>query len=517
MMTLKSERSAVLPSHDRTKARWYAPTPPSECIPPRPLTHSESPPQLNVKRAAKLTSRSPQPLPCVLTTSKATVATPNARKEKVRRRKTPFNDMPRHRNGGAVEASRDAAPPTASQEPMTETSGARPVELAQRVAHLESDLAAANDGLEALRRELEKERSYRKANLDTLEESSQQLAEQDLEEHLLRQNHRLRYRLVGLEEQLLSREHVHHDDPERTKSGQEADDLRVRLHAAEKESNERLQQLLSLKSSISSLTRRDSQATDSELIESLTQVANRVREWVVSNYRRSKPRFDSLPKDTDVTLRAICPSYMIDIKTTDKLILYQAIVSHSLMQILGSPGIFGLPDTGPLAAIRPLSEHVQDAGSAYREWIRATLQALEHSAAHIDIETEKEALLHRICGEICHLLFTLTSTNITPNAQSALKSILDDAVSLQRTLTLQRARYQLLFFRNHDEVMEFDECTMEAINDPHPSMDEDSDMDMDRTLKFCAFPGLLKYGDERGHHPEMRNILLKASVCSGVG
>ena len=435
----------------------------------------------------------------------------------MRRRKIPFNDMPRHRNGGAVEAPRDVAPPTTSKEPMKETSGARPVELAQRVARLESDLAAANEGLEALRKELEKERSYRKADLDTLEESSQQLAEKGLEEHLLRQNHELRYRLVGLEEQLLSQEHVHYNDPERTKSSQEADGLRVRLHAAEKESNERLQQLLSLKSSISSLTRRESQVTDSELAESLTQVANRVREWVVSNYRRSKPRFDSLPKETDIFLRAIYPSYMIDIKTTDKLILYQAIVSHSLMQILGTPGIFGLPDTGPLAAIRPLAEHVQDAGSAYREWVRATIQALEHSAAHIDVEAEKEALLHCICGEICHLLFTLTSVNIAPNAQSALKSILDDAVDLQRTLILQRARYQFLFFRNHDEVIEFDECTMEAINDPDPSMDEDSDMDMDRTLRFCAFPGLLKYGDEQGQHPEMRNILLRARVCSGVG
>ncbi|PWO31377.1 hypothetical protein PtrARCrB10_00109 [Pyrenophora tritici-repentis] len=58
---------------------------------------------------------------------------------------------------------------------------------------------------------------------------------------------------------------------------------------------------------------------------------------------------------------------------------------------------------------------------------------------------------------------------------------------------------------------------MEAINDPDPSADEDSDMDMDHTLKFCAFPGLVKYGDEQGQYPDMRNVLLKARVCSGVG
>lgn len=426
----------------------------------------------------------------------------------MRRRKNPFNDMLRHRKGGAVEASRDTAPPTTSLEPVKEASGNQPGEPVQRVAHHEQ---------QALREELEKERSYRKADLDTIEGLKQQLGEKDVEEHLLRQNHDLRYRLVGLEEQLVSRQYVHHNSPERPKSHTEADELRVRLHAAEKESNERLQQLLSLKSSISSLTRIESQVTDSELAESFTQVANRVREWTVSNYRRSKPRFDNLPKEIDATLRAICPRYMTDIEATDKLTLYQSIVSNSIMEILDSPVVFGIPSTGPLAAIRSLVEQIQGAGSAYREWVRATIQALERSTAYVDIEKEREALLHHLCGEICHSLFTLTSTTITPKAQSALKSILGDAVGLKRTLALQRARYQLLFFRNRDGVMEFDDCIMEDINDPDPSMDNDSDMEMDRTLKFCAFPGLVKYGDERGQHPEMRNVLLKARVCSGVG
>ncbi|RMZ74407.1 Involucrin repeat [Pyrenophora seminiperda CCB06] len=472
----------------------------------------ESPPQLNlnVKRAAKSSPRSLKPSTWAPTAPKATTATPNVKKEEVRRYKNSFNDMLKHRNGGAVEASGDAAPLATSKEPMKEAGRVQPGELSQRVAHLESDLAAAKTEHEVLRKELEKERRYREADLVTIEELRQQLAEKGLEDHLLRQNHELRYRLMGLEEQLVSRGHVPHRTPERQKLEKEADDLSLRLHAAEKESSERLRQLLSLKSSISSLTRMESQVTDSDLTESFTQVANRVREWTVSNYRRARPSFDNLPKEVHFTLKTICPCYMSDIKNTDRLTLYQAIISDSLMQILGSPFIFGVPDTGPLAAIRPLAEQVQDSGSAYREWIRATIQALEHSAAHINIQREKEALLHRLCGDICHLLFNLTSTTITPNAQSALNSIFKDAVNLQRTLILQRARYQVLFFRNQDGAMAFDDCTMEAINDPNPSMEEDSDMDMGRTLKFCAFPGLVKYGDERGHHPEMRNILLKA-------
>ncbi|KAA8619316.1 hypothetical protein PtrSN002B_003401 [Pyrenophora tritici-repentis] len=477
----------------------------------------DSPPQLNIRRAARLTSKSSKPLTSTATTPKATVVAPNARKEEVRRRKNPFNDMLRHRDGGAVEASTDAVPPNSSKEPMRETSGVQPEGLAQRVAHLESELAAAKEEQGALRKELEEERSYRKADLDMIEESRQRLAGKGLDEGSLHQNHESHYNLVGLEEQLISREHVDHNDSEKPKPQREADDLRVRLHTAEKESNERLQQLLSLKSSISSLTRMESQITDNELADSFTQVANRIREWTVSNYRRSKPRFDNIPKESHVAFGTICPRYRTDIKTTDKLTFYQAIVSDSLMKVLDSPVMFGLPSTGPLAAIVPLAKQVQDAGGAYRVWIRATVQALERSTVYVDIEKEKEAVLHRLCGEICHLLFTLTSITITTTAQSALKSILKDAVGLQRTLILQRARYELLFFRNQDEVMEFDDYTMEAINDPDPSADEDSDMDMDHTLKFCAFPGLVKYGDEQGQYPDMRNVLLKARVCSGVG
>jgi hypothetical protein len=414
--------------------------------------------------------------------------------------------------------------------------------MAHRVADLERALAIAREEHELAREELSKVRQSRQADQDAIEELRQRLVEtgsnadrapvagsndhgevsevpgaaQQREEEIVRQNSELRYRLAQLEEQLASHNELHPHSLKRPQSNGQADELRLRLHAAEKESQERLQQLLALKSSISSLTRVDSQITDSELAESFSQLANRVREWTVSNFRRSKLNLSNLPKETAEALRALNPRYMASIQSTDKLALYQAIVSTSLIRILDSSIVFGLPSIGPLAALRPIAEHTQHLGTTYREWVRATIQLLERSEANGEIKKENEASLHRLTGEITHVLFTLTSVSLAPNAQSTLAGILKDAVGLQRTLALQKARYQLLFFRCQDGNMRFDDRTMEAVNDIDPAMEDDTDMNVDRTFLFCAFPGLIKYGDEWGEHSEMSNVLLKARVCSGV-
>ncbi|KAG9185761.1 hypothetical protein G6011_07092 [Alternaria panax] len=502
-----------------------------------------------LKRGTRLISRSTKASPStVVTPPKAAVAAPNARKDEIHRRKYPFNDMLKRKSGGAVDLERDTAPSGPSNEFFNRPEMPPPdddaldTRMVHRVTDLERTLAIAKEEQDLAREDLSRLKHYRQADQDMIGELKQQLAEtgsnadatlaagssdhrrntevpknvQTGEEEALRQNSELRYQLGQLEEQLASRNESHQRDHERPQPNREADDLRLRLHAAEKESQERLQQLLALKSSISSLTRMDSQITDSELAESFSQLANRVREWTVSNFRRSRLNLDNLPKETEDVLRVLNPQYGVNIQSTDKLLLYQAVVSTSLMQIFDSPIIFGLPLTGPIAALRPFAECTQHLGAVYREWARATVQVLERSEAIGEIQKQSEASLHRLTAEISHILFTLTSISLPPNAQSTLAGILKDAVSLQRTFALQKARYQLLFVRCSGGSMQFDDRTMEAVNDFDPAMEDDTDLDIDRMFLFCAFPGLIKYGDEWGEHFEMSNVLLKARVCSGV-
>ncbi|KAI4646297.1 uncharacterized protein J4E78_009219 [Alternaria triticimaculans] len=380
--------------------------------------------------------------------------------------------------------------------------------MAHRIADLERALAIAKEEQDLAREELVQVRQYREEDRHAIEELRAQLAESSSVAD--------RVPPAQLEERIASHDNTRQHRLERPHSNSEADDLRLRLHAVEKESQERLHQLLALKSSISLLTRMDSQITDSELAESFSQLANRVREWTVSNFRRSRLNLDNLPKETGEVLSALNPLYSVNIRSTDKLALYQAIVSQSLMQIFDAPVVFGLPSTGPFATLRPLAERTRHLGTTYREWVRATVQVLERSEAKRDVDTEREASLHGLAGEISHILFTLTSVSLPPNAQSMLTGILKDAVTLQRTLALQKARYQLLFLRCQDASMQFDDRTMEAVNDVDPAVEDGADMDVDPRFLFCAFPGLIKYGDEWGEHVEMSNVLLKARVCSGV-
>ncbi|KAI4626004.1 hypothetical protein J4E80_003139 [Alternaria sp. BMP 0032] len=422
--------------------------------------------------------------------------------------------MLKRKSEGAVDLERDTAPSGPSNELYSKSemasSGDDAVDarMAHRIADLERALAIAKEEQNLAREELSRLRKYREADQDAIEELRAQLAQSASNADTVPP--------AQLEERLASHDKTHQNRLERPQSNGEADDLRLRLHAAGKESQERLQQLLALKSSISSLTRIDSQITDSELAESFSQLANRVREWTVSNFRRSKLNLDSLPKETDEVLSALNPLYSVSIRSTDKLALYQAIVSSSLMQIFDAPVVFGLPSTGPFATLGPLAEHTRHLGNTYREWVRATVQVLERSEASGAIEAEREASLHRLTGEISHILFTLTSVSLPPSAQSTLTGILKDAVSLQRSLALQKARYQLLFFRCQDASVQFDDHTMEAVNNVDSAVEDGADMDVDRRFLFCAFPGLIKYGDEWGEHVEMTNVLLKARVCSGV-
>ncbi|KAF2689194.1 hypothetical protein K458DRAFT_400001 [Lentithecium fluviatile CBS 122367] len=527
--------------------------------------------RLGVKRtkpsATKLTKSSPS----ITSPPKAAIATTKPKKEEIQRHRNPFNDMIHHRTSRDRDRNKepvaDSAPAKREEEQVvnseagcsaSEDGGNGEVIIdtraAERVAELERALATARKEQNAMREELAKVKEHGTVYRATIDENRRQLAgtynhsqslpgashsnsrptssrststpmdyEQDPEprrsfsnhrrESLVEQNHDLRSRIANLQDQLRSQETHFQSKLNQVRSSHEAEwnDLISRLHATEKESQERLQQLLSLKSSISSLTRMDAQVTDSELSEMLSQLANRVREWVISNFRRTKLDLSNVPPETAKALEEIVPAYR-SIDPSDRLALYQALISSAMMNIFREPIIVGLPESGPLASMRQIAAYIYDADADYCDWRRTTIRSLEKSNAKGMLREEQERLTHRLSNEIGHHLFTLTSMNLTPNAQTTLAGILDAAAGLQNTLLLQKAQYRLLFFRNqNDQEVRFDEERMDSINNLDNGMDDD--MAIDRRFAFCVFPCLEKSGDEYGEHADVRNVLLKASIC----
>ncbi|KAF2829878.1 hypothetical protein CC86DRAFT_453437 [Ophiobolus disseminans] len=524
---------------------------------------SESTNRLSVKNGKKLLSRSSKPSSSTISSPpKAAIAASNAKKDDVHRRRN-LNDILRRRSGDATVTGKAASIQDVALHDESHTGeegGAVDARMADRVGELERALSLAREEQNALREALEGARQRRLgeqgASNDVQQHDDQTLQdapvspaiisaspERDVEsedwsdtrsnrksfdtptsrppssharshDDLLRQNHDLRYKLAHLQDQLVSQDTTHRKSVERTllHNDVEWNDLRSRLHATEKESQERLQQLLSLKSSISSLTRSDAQVTDSELADAFDQLANRIREWVISNFRRTKLDVGDLPAGTIKALRALTPAYEA-IENMDRLALYQAIVSNALMQIFEEAVVIGLSVTGPLGALRAFAQSMNLSGTEHREWRRVTVRLLESKDEVSSVlQQGKNEVLHRIREEIAHLLFTLTNANLTPNAQVALMGILNTAADLQRTLALQKAQYQVLFFHNADSVGQigFDERRMESVNDMDSMVDDDM-ISSKRQFLFCVFPCLEKSGDEWGENQEF--YIQTTGVC----
>lgn len=497
------------------------------------LTQPDLASRLNVKRTGKLISRSSKAPPNPISSPpKAAIAISNGKKDEVHRRRNPLNDILRRRSVEGTQtgsnnssALQDVELGNASQqdEELRESD----IKTAARVAELERALVIAEEEQDSLREELSSIRRRTQNDEDTIDDLRQQLSEtqSDLEDDRFSSADRasqqadddseqitsLRYRIAQLENILDSRDALY-----RQRHEADLNELRTRLHVTEKESQERQQQLLSLKSSISFLTRRDLQVTDSELVASFSQLANRVRDWVITNFRRTKFHVTELPPETVEVLRSISPRYD-EVETTERLALYQAIISNALVRILEEPIVVG-SRTGPLAIFTQFSDDMYATSTTpeYREWRRATVRLVENNHAFQTLQQAREQTLFITAKELEHILFTLTSASLTPSAHAALISVLGAAADLQRTLVLQKARYQLLFYRDQaPDHTEYNERKMESVN--ADSTDEDGDMCTDRRFLFCVFPGLEKFGDEFGERANISNILLKATVCCGVG
>lgn len=510
--------------------------------------------RLSVKRGGKFISKtlskSSSP-PSISAPPKAAIGVPKAKKDEVQRRKNSFHDMfkgstkekdsvhasllntavtntnataPSHGSRGN-ETTRGATAHLAAESSRYMRQEGVPEEESHRLAELENALAQAREESAKLRQELDRVKQEAQASVEISRYQATEAQRQnplesaievldsdeglnDREAELLDQNNELRSRLADLEDQLTAQptqlsELLH--------SEEDWDAMALRLHEVEKESSFRLQQLLSLKSSISSLTRADSQVSDSEFVDSFSKLANRVREWVVSNYRRSKMNFDNLPDTTVQLLRTIKATYN-EINPADKLAFYQAIVSCILMRVFEEPFVVGMPNQGLFAGLRTFFRDTQHVGAESWVWRRTTLRLIDRSVDASTTHGWTGPALEGLALELEVIMRSISFTELTPSARSALISILNTTADLQRTLCSQKAMYSVVFFGIlHEDPSGFDDRTMEPINDFEYVQDDGSELSQQREFNFCVFPCLQKVENDIG------NIVFKARVCCGIG
>lgn len=522
------------------------------------LTSSDLSSRLN-KRGGKLISKTlgkASSPPSISAPPKAAVGASKVKKDEVQRRKSSLHEMfrgsPKEQDSGQVALSAESGmspTPTSPKNGSRRAVASRDMNAAEtvggghlprdeepaisaddRLRSLEKALSLVNEETAALRLELERVKQDAQASIEISRSQASDVHQQatpemntqyhrpsqehddgasEREKDLLSQNHELRYRLAELQDLL----NVQTTMPpaEVIHSEEDWNVMTLRLHEAEKESHSRLQQLLALKSSISSLTRTDSQVSDNELADSLSQLANKVREWVVSNYRRTKMNFDNLPEVTVQMLQSIKVDYK-GVDPADKLALYQAILSRILMRIFDEPLLIGLPDHGVYAGLGDLSRGTQQTSPEFREWRRATLRMVMGSTQSAMIEEWRTQKLNTLALEFEAIMRSIASSELTPHAHAVLLGILAYAADLQGTLGLQKAAYSVVVFDTvHGQGHHLDCSAMEPVDDPEDTADDCDESHTRRRFIFCIFPCLKKIEDG------VENIVFKARVCCGVG
>ena len=230
----------------------------------------------------------------------------------------------------------------------------------------------------------------------------------------------------------------------------------------------------------------------------------------MSNCRRTKTSFDDLPNTIVQMLQSIRINYK-ETNGVDKLALYQAIVSRMLMRIFDEPLVVGMPDEDIYIGLRAFSGGTQHVGPEFREWKRATIRMIENSAQAATIRDWRSQKLVLLVSELEAVMSSISTTELTLSARSALIGIMGSAADLQRTLCLQKTEYYVVFFDTlHGKRHYFDERAMEPVNDIEYTMEDGSELYTQRKFAFCVFPCLKKIGTDT------ENIVFKARVCCGI-
>lgn len=405
----------------------------------------------------------------------------------------------------------------------------------ERIAELEKALAVALSKQKAMTDDIERLHNHETVYRDAMEGYKQQLSDEQGQRYSLHSNSGLKefeqetdrrrswgkervelqeqiYELQGkvaeLQSDLLDRDAMWKMqwERERTDRIMERNQLGESLHAAEKEAQDRRKQLLDLKQSISALTRMESQVTDSELTERMDQLYHRTREWVISNFRRSKLNLSNIRKETAEVLEKIYPEY-VKTQSSDKIGLYQAVVMNSIIKIFNEKACIGLPEDGPLAKVREVAAYLQENQTPeFREWRRCTIRALEKGRARQVLDEQTQLLIRGIANEIQEIMTDVSGVNLTETSQGSITGILQTAVGLQKIFLTQKAEYVITLVMESSPQNEatFDGSRMEFVN-----QEEDTTQSK---VAFFVFPVLEKYGDESGENLSVRNVLLKARV-----
>lgn len=123
------------------------------------------------------------------------------------------------------------------------------------------------------------------------------------------------------------------------------------------------------------------------------------------------------------------------------------------------------------------------------------------------LQGETDAVVEGAIARVNRLFDAVTDVGATDARDQALRTLATAAVALARLLSVQKAVFKVTMpqILPHPRTP-FNAAEMEDIGG------EDEDNLAGRDVCCVTFPGIVKFGDERGGHAQLRNVIAKARV-----
>ncbi|ORY64112.1 uncharacterized protein BCR38DRAFT_343684 [Pseudomassariella vexata] len=264
-----------------------------------------------------------------------------------------------------------------------------------------------------------------------------------------------------------------------------------------------------LKEWVNVSTKTDDQTSDEVFGDGMARLGNGLQNWVVVHFRRAKLDLSKVSKAVISELAQLIPRYE-ELAGPAKVHLLQSIVSGILVEMIFDAYFVGLSkeQTNQLKQTEQFLASLKLLGSdeAVKQW-RATTLIMIRTEAPQKLQAETAAVTEHVISRINRILGAITDAKTTDARDQALRVQVNNSIELARLLSVQKADFRVTMpqILPHQKTI-FNASEMEDIGG------EEEDSLAAREICCVTFPLIIKFGDERGSHPQYRNVIAKARV-----
>ncbi|KAK8133928.1 hypothetical protein PG984_005940 [Apiospora sp. TS-2023a] len=270
-----------------------------------------------------------------------------------------------------------------------------------------------------------------------------------------------------------------------------------------------------LKEQVSTSTRAyHEQTSDDQFGDDMARLGNGLQNWIMVHFRKTKIDLAKTSESEVDELVKLVPRYA-ELASTIRIHLLQSIVSSVLVDDIFSQYFVGLSEEQS-SKFNEMERYLSSTSSdaTVNQWRAMTLNMIRKDASSPSLQAQTDTVVSNLVSRVNWLLDSMTageSASGTSEARDqALRALVTSAVVLSRQLAVQKAVFKVTMphILPHQQIP-FDAAEMEDVGG------EDEEDLSAREICCVTCPSIIKFGDEHGGNPQLRNVVAKARVlCS---